>query len=148
MKVTTVINPAAACARFAVTATLVSGADANARQISAVPRCVFVRTISTQVSPPPVTLVTLLPGVTSSAPMNASNSSFALVVENVLDAIAGIGLPTVPDPVASIASTPGGGAATVIVTAVDVVCLPDASRARADSVCDPSATAVASHASV
>src|SRR5205823_6536014 len=90
--------------------------------------------------------VTVLPGLASSAPMNASNSSFALAVENVLDVIDESGLPTVPDAVASIARTPGGGAATVTVTAVDVVCLPDASRARAASVCDPSGVAVVFHA--
>ena len=44
----------------AVTVTLESGADANARQISEVPRWTFVLTTNCHVKPAPVTLVTLV----------------------------------------------------------------------------------------
>ena len=56
---------------------------ANARQISAVPFCVFVRLTRTQVRPPPVTFVTVVAAaLTLSAATSASSSSFVAVVEN------------------------------------------------------------------
>src|SRR5438093_9900150 len=55
LKVTTVIDDVVGCASVAVTATLVSGVGANARQISALPRWTFVRTTSSHVSPAPLT---------------------------------------------------------------------------------------------
>jgi hypothetical protein len=85
LKLITVIDDTALIDRFAVTVTLLNGAAANARHISAVPRCVFVRCTSVHVSPPPVTLVTLLfvpVEVDTSAPTNASSNSLEAVVEN------------------------------------------------------------------
>ena len=80
---TTVIDAAALCAKFAVTAALVKAAGANARQISASPGTLFARATICQVSPAPLTDVTELPpdGL-ESVEINANRSSFAPVVEN------------------------------------------------------------------
>ena len=50
-KLITVMDAAAACARVAVTVTLVNAVGANARQISLGPSCTFVRLTSCQVRP-------------------------------------------------------------------------------------------------
>jgi len=57
----------------------------NARQISAVPRCVLERNTSVHVSPPPLTLLTLalLPPPEASVEINARSNSLAALVENV-----------------------------------------------------------------
>src|SRR6516164_8272951 len=57
-KLTTVMDDRTLCDSVAVTLTLLTCGPANARQISDVPLCLFVRTASTHVKPPPVTLVT------------------------------------------------------------------------------------------
>src|SRR5712671_6089903 len=59
-KLTTVTMDDAGCESDAVRVTPVSGAVANARQISLEPFCTFVRATSTQVRPAPVTLVTVV----------------------------------------------------------------------------------------
>jgi len=83
MKLITVIEEIALCERFAVTETLLSGDGENARQISAVPFLLLVRTASDHASPPPETFFTLsVFDVLSSASMNASSSSFPCRVEN------------------------------------------------------------------
>jgi len=82
VKLTTVIDAAAGWASVAVTVTLLRAPAANARQISAVPRCAFVLTTNCHASPPPVTPVTVFPALTSSAPTNARTNSFAACVEN------------------------------------------------------------------
>jgi hypothetical protein len=89
VKLTTVIDPAPLCDVVAFTVTLDRGVDAKARQISAVPSCTFVRRTKVQVSPAPVTPVTVTPGDGPSAEMNASNNSFAAVVENDGDVMLG-----------------------------------------------------------
>ena len=53
MKLRMVTDDATDCEIVAVTDTLLTGAAANARQISAVPRCAFVRTTSCQFRPAP-----------------------------------------------------------------------------------------------
>src|ERR1700730_3978777 len=85
VKVTTVIDAGWLLDRAAVTDTLVSEVDANARQISALPLCTLVRRTSVQVSPAPVTLFTTVfaPVAGASAEIKASSSSLADVVENV-----------------------------------------------------------------
>lgn len=82
VKVTTVIEAASLVDRVAVTVALVSTAGAKARQTSAVPRCVLVRSTSAQVRLPPVTpdTVVLVPEVGPSAEMKASKSSLAAEV--------------------------------------------------------------------
>jgi hypothetical protein len=83
-KLITVIEETALMARLAVAVTLLSGAGANARQISAVPLCVLVRRTRTQVKPPPVMLVTLLLGplvLETSEAIMARSSSLGIAVE-------------------------------------------------------------------
>ena len=60
VKVTTVSADTAACESVAVTDTLVNREGANARQISLLPDCTFVRTANCHVSPAPVMLVTVV----------------------------------------------------------------------------------------
>src|SRR5262245_16929700 len=87
VKLTTVSEAVLGRARPAVTDTLASGAAANARQISAVPRCTFVRTASCQVRPAPVTPVTVVfvpEPLVLPAETKASNNSLLAVVENVV----------------------------------------------------------------
>ena len=57
---TMVIADTACCESVAVTETFVSGDGANARQISLLPDCTFVRTTNCHVSPAPVMLVTVV----------------------------------------------------------------------------------------
>src|SRR5919197_1755199 len=83
VKVTTVIAAATLCERVAETEALVRVVVANARQISAVPNCVFVRLTSDQVSFPPLTPVTVRPLVLPSVETNANNSSLGAAVKNV-----------------------------------------------------------------
>ena len=54
VKLRTVMDDTTLCDTVAVTDTLLSGALANALQISAVPLCTFVRLTSVQFSAPPV----------------------------------------------------------------------------------------------
>src|SRR5882762_7475819 len=61
-KLMTSIDEGTFCERVAVTETLLSRFGANARQISAVPSCVFVRSSKFQVNPAPVILVTVILG--------------------------------------------------------------------------------------
>jgi hypothetical protein len=84
VKLTTVIDERTDRDSVAVTETFDNGAGANARQISDVPRWASVRTTSTHVKPPPLTVVTdaSTPPARAVA-TNASNNSFAAVVENV-----------------------------------------------------------------
>ncbi len=89
----------------AVTVTLVNADGAKARQISAVPLCVFVRSTSTQVRPAPLMPVTVVfvPEM-KSVDTKARSSSFEAVVENA--GVATVVLAAVPsfDTFASIAS--------------------------------------------
>jgi hypothetical protein len=87
VKLTTVMEDRTALDSVAVTEMFDNGDGANARQISDVPRWAAVRTTSSQVSPPPLTLVTnaSLPPARDVA-TNANSSSFAAVVENVGEA--------------------------------------------------------------
>ena len=80
-KLTTVMEEPTLLERVAVTVTPVKVEAAKVRQISDVPRCVFVRFTKAQVNPAPVTLetVVLVPDGESVA-INASNSSFPAFV--------------------------------------------------------------------
>jgi hypothetical protein len=60
VKLITVIDETTLCDSVAVTVTLLKGDGANARQISDVPLCAFVLTASAQLSPPPLTLATVV----------------------------------------------------------------------------------------
>ena len=84
VNVTTVIEDITLLDRVALTDTFVSGVDANARQISEVPICLLVRSTNAQVSPAPVTLLTvvLVPEPEKSVAINASSNSLPEVVEN------------------------------------------------------------------
>jgi hypothetical protein len=64
--------------------TLVRAEEAKVRQISAVPRCAFVRITRTHVSPAPETLFTATFVLEMlSAEINAKSNSFAEEVENL-----------------------------------------------------------------
>lgn len=102
VKVTTVIEEATVCERVALTVTLARGEGANARQISAVPNCAFVRMTKTQVRPAPVTLFTCTALPKLSLEMNASSNSFAAVVEKALVVTTVLAAARSPDAVASI----------------------------------------------
>jgi len=83
VKLTTVMDDCTDCENVAVTVTLLNTADANARQISAVPCCVFVLCTNTQVRLAPETPVTVVVvAVPFPLAMNASNNSLAAEVEN------------------------------------------------------------------
>ena len=120
VKATTVMDDTTFCDRLAVTVAFVSAVVAKARQISAPPGCVLVRLTRAQVSPPPVTLVTVKPpAVTESAEINASNSSFGTAVVNAgLVTLVAAEVRSV-EVIVSIASCPGGGG--VITTRLTVV---------------------------
>ena len=60
VKLITVIDDNTLCESVAVTLAPLKGDPANARQISDEPLCAFVRTTKLQVSPPPVTLFTVV----------------------------------------------------------------------------------------
>ena len=82
LNATTVMEAAALCPKFAVTATLLKIVGANARQISASPRTPFARATNCHVNPAPFTDITVFPlAGLESVEMNASNNSFALAVE-------------------------------------------------------------------
>ena len=83
-KLMTSIDETTFCERVAVTKTLLSGFGANARQISAVPSCVFVRSTKFQVNPAVVILVTVALADNASVPTSAKISSFPAEVENAL----------------------------------------------------------------
>jgi hypothetical protein len=85
VKVSTVIDAATLWDRVAVTETFVNAPDANARQISAVPRCTLVLSTNAHVKLAPVTLLTtvFVPDAEASVAMKASSNSFPDEVENV-----------------------------------------------------------------
>src|SRR5690242_10727206 len=82
-KLSTEIEDETLCESEAVTETPVRGVEAKARQISASPFWVLVRTAITQVSPPPVTLLTtvFVPDPGASVAIRAARSSFGYCVE-------------------------------------------------------------------
>lgn len=83
VKLTTVIDDNTDCENVAVTVTLLSAVGAKARQISAVPCCVFVLCTNTQVRLAPVTPVTVVVvAVPFPLEINASNNSLVADVEN------------------------------------------------------------------
>jgi len=85
VKLITVMEALTLCDSVAVTIVALSLAEANVRQISAVPLWVLVLLTRTQVKPPPVTPLTetLVPLVEASAAMNArSNSLVEAVVKD------------------------------------------------------------------
>src|SRR5262245_48132751 len=101
-KLMTVMGEAALCARVAMTVTALNGEAANARQISDVPFCVFVRLTSTQVRPAPLTPVTVVFGpLVQSVEINANNSSLPAVVENADVATVVLAVPWSANTVAS-----------------------------------------------
>ena len=93
-KLTTVIELSTLSERVAVTFTVDNFVRANARQISAVPSCTLVRCTSSQVSPPPLTPVTLVCGVlfAASEEMKARSSSLLVVLEKAAVEIVVLGL--------------------------------------------------------
>lgn len=84
VKVSTVIDAATLWDRVAVTDTFVNTPDANARQISAVPRCTLVLSTSVHVKLAPFTLLTIVfvPVAEASVAMKANSNSFPDEVEN------------------------------------------------------------------
>jgi hypothetical protein len=85
VKLITVMEALTLCDSVAVAVVALSLAEANVRQISAVPLWVLVLLTRTQVKPPPVTPLTetLVPLVEASAAMNArSNSLVEAVVKD------------------------------------------------------------------
>ena len=83
VKLTTVIDDWTDWENVAVTVTLLNAAGAKARQISAVPDCVFVLCTSTQVRLAPETpLTVVVVAVPFPLEINASNNSFVAEVEN------------------------------------------------------------------
>jgi hypothetical protein len=104
LNVTTPMDESTLCARLAVTETFVSAAVVNARQISEVPPLAFVRFTRVQVSPPPVTLVTVMFEDCPSVETNASSNSFGDAVDNGGLVIDEAGLPLLAYTLASIAS--------------------------------------------
>jgi hypothetical protein len=109
VKVTTVIDDATLCERFAVTVALLSAEVEKARQISASPGCAFVRFTRAQVNPPPATLVTVVPpDDAESVETKARHSSFGAVVENAGVVIDVLAEAPSRETVASMANCPGG----------------------------------------
>ena len=87
-KLITVIDEATFWEIVAVTVTLVRGDVANARQISAVPFCTFVRLTNTQVNPAPVTPDTVaFVFDLESVAMNATSNSCPEAVERVAETV-------------------------------------------------------------
>ena len=83
LNVMTVIDALTLCDSVAVAVTPLNVDGANARQISAVPRCTLARWTSCQVNPPPAIPVTVVAAeLILSADTNASSSSSPCVVEN------------------------------------------------------------------
>jgi hypothetical protein len=102
------------CERVAVTDALLIGLGANARHISDVPICVFVRFTKVQVRPAPVTLVTVIFAELASVAIIAKISSLPTVVDKAP-------LVTLVDELvvsvlirASIATLPAGGGNTAL----------------------------------
>ena len=113
VKLSTVIELALERARVAVTVTLLRTAGAKARQISASPATPLARFTRTQVSPAPVTLLTVCPPVEGeSAETNASNNSFAAVVENAVVVTVVLEVLLSTETLASIAKAGGGAVVT------------------------------------
>src|SRR4051812_18524304 len=137
-KDTTLISDVTVCDSVAVTVMLDTCAGANARQISEVPFCSFWRFTSVQVRVPLAMLVTVgAVALTWSVEMNASSSSFGCVV--VTPATATV-LLFVSWSFDLLTSTIGDALTTfdtVTETVADVVMLPAASRALAESACAP-----------
>ena len=76
------MEEATLCESLAVTETLLKGAAANARQISAVPLCTLLLVTRIHVRPAPETLLTVVLGVdTESVEINASSSTLPETVE-------------------------------------------------------------------
>jgi hypothetical protein len=71
----TVMEAVTRCARVALTETLLRVVVANARQISAVPNCTFVRRTRDQVRPAPATALTVMFDEAASVATTASSSS-------------------------------------------------------------------------
>jgi hypothetical protein len=110
VKLITVIEETTFCDSVAVTVTALNGEAERARQISAVPDWTFVLSTRTQVSPAPVTLVTVvLDKETLSAEINASRSSLAEVVEKADVLTVVLAVPWSFDTVASIPMAPNKG---------------------------------------
>ena len=84
LKLTTVIEAGMLCEMVAVTVASARAVVENARQISAVPFCAFVRRTRAHVRPPPLIPVTVVVGVPVALPAdtNARINSLATVVEN------------------------------------------------------------------
>jgi hypothetical protein len=87
--VSTVIDARWLLDSVACTEIFVRGVGVNARQISAVPNCTFVRLTSVHVRLAPVTvvMVVFVPGKGASVAMKASSTSLLEVVENVAEVI-------------------------------------------------------------
>src|SRR5438445_1771901 len=82
VKLTTVSDDNTDCENVAVTVALVSAVGAKARQISAVPSCVFVLCTSTQVRlPPAMVFTTVLAAVPFPLDTKASSNSFVEEVQ-------------------------------------------------------------------
>jgi hypothetical protein len=120
VKVITVMLDVTFCDKVAFTETLVRVVEANARQISDVPNWAFVRPTNVQLSPPPVTPVTVIPELFASVAINARRSSFADFVEKValvtlvaelfwsLTAVASMTIPEETDPTVKFTVTVAG----------------------------------------
>jgi hypothetical protein len=110
----TVKDEATLCERVAVTVTFVRTDGAKVRQISAVPRCVFVRFTRTHVSPAPATLVTvvLVPETGASAATNASTNSLLESVEKAAVETVALAVPWSLDTVWSTATAARAEAVT------------------------------------
>src|SRR5450631_617070 len=79
----TVIEAITDCESDAVTVTPVNCVVANARHISAVPDCAFVRCTSVHVNPPPVMPLTVVLGLeVESLATKANNSSLGALVDS------------------------------------------------------------------
>jgi hypothetical protein len=110
VKVTTVMEAGTLCDSVAFTLTLDRVAEAKARQISAVPRCVLVRQTSAQVWLAPVTPVTVMPDELAPVDTNASSNSLVAVVENEGDVMLVLELELSVDLTWSMVMAPHAGA--------------------------------------
>jgi hypothetical protein len=110
LKLTIVIDAATLCDRVAVTVAEEINPGANARQISEVPSCEFVRLTSAQLTPAPLTPVTVIPDEFASVAINASNNSLPDLVENPAEVMLLAALDRSVDAITSVASAPNAGA--------------------------------------
>jgi hypothetical protein len=110
LKLTIVIDAATLCDRVAVTVAEEITPGANARQISVVPSCEFVRLTSAQLTPAPLTPVTVIPDEFASVAINASNNSLPDLVENPAEVMLLAALDRSVDAITSVASAPNAGA--------------------------------------